>query len=286
MKFLIISGMSGAGKSRAMAVFEDLGFYCVDNMPVTLIPKFAELCMATTDKYQKVALVTDARGGGAADFDALFAALDGIKNTGFEYMLLFLDAETGILINRYKETRRKHPLDKTGIRDALEKERQILAPVKRRANYIVDTTTLSPARLREYLLNLFTEKGGTDAFLIRVISFGFKYGIPIESDLLFDVRFLPNPYYEAELKNHTGMEKEVRDYVFRGGYADEFMKRLRALIDFLIPHYIEEGKPTLTISMGCTGGRHRSVAIAEETAAFLKRDGYGVSVSHRDVERG
>ncbi len=286
MKFLIISGMSGAGKSRAMAVFEDLGFYCVDNMPVSLIPKFAELCMATTDKYENVVIVTDVRGGGDKDFNELFSALDGIKNTGFQYSVLFLDASTDILINRYKETRRKHPLDTVGIKEALEKERAILETVRNRADYIIDTTTLTTSRLREYLTTLFSGTDLNRAIVISVISFGFKYGIPIESDLLFDVRFLPNPFYEASLKSKTGMDRGVRDYVFSSGKAEEFMELLRKMMDFLIPQYIDEGKTSLVVSIGCTGGQHRSVAIAEEIAGFLKKRRYHTIINHRDICRG
>ncbi len=286
MRFLIISGMSGAGKSQALDVFEDRGFYCVDNMPIALIPKFAELCMAMTDKYNNVALVTDVRGGDDADFTELFSSLDSIRDIGFEYMVLFLDADNSVLINRYKETRRKHPLDQTGIADALDNERRILDPIKKRANYIVNTTTFKPAHLREYLLNLFLERNESELFLVHVVSFGFKYGIPVESDLLFDVRFLPNPYYEPELKNGCGLDKRVQEYVFNDGTAEELLVKMQDLIDYLLPHYIREGKPTLTISIGCTGGRHRSVAMAEKIADKLKHAGYGVSVTHRDMDRG
>ncbi|MCX7614619.1 MAG: RNase adapter RapZ [Clostridiales bacterium] len=286
MKFLIISGMSGAGKSRAMAVFEDLGFYCVDNMPVSLIPKFAELCMVTTDKYENVAIVTDVRGGGDKDFNELFSALDSIVNTGFDYSVLFLDASTDVLINRYKETRRKHPLDSMGIKEALDKERTILETVRDRADYIIDTTILTPSKLREHLINIFSVSGTVRAIVINVISFGFKYGIPIESDLLFDVRFLPNPFYDVNLKSKTGMEKDVRDYVFKSGKAEEFLRKLYNMIDFLIPQYIGEGKTSLVISIGCTGGKHRSVAIAEEVATYLKHQGYHTILNHRDYLRG
>ncbi|MDP4110031.1 MAG: RNase adapter RapZ [Bacillota bacterium] len=284
MRFLIISGMSGAGKSRAMNVFEDLGFYCVDNMPVSLIPKFAELCITTTDKYQNVAIVTDVRGGGGEDFSLLFSALDGIKNTGFIYRVLFLDASTDILINRYKETRRKHPLDTVGIKEALEKEREILETVRNRADYTIDTTALTPLMLREHLIELFSGTESKNLMVISIISFGFKHGIPIESDLLFDVRFLPNPYYEAALKAKSGLDKDVRDYVFSSGKAEEFLRLTRKLIDFLIPQYIDEGKSSLVISIGCTGGQHRSVAIAEEVAAYLKKRGHHVNINHRDYQ--
>lgn len=286
MRFLIISGMSGAGKSRAIDVFEDLGFYCVDNMPVSLIPKFAELCMVTTDKYENVAIVTDVRGGGDKEFNELFCALDSIQKTGFQYSVLFLDASTGVLINRYKETRRKHPLDNLGITEALEKERTILETVRDRADYIIDTTILSPSKLREHIISIFMIAGLDRSIVINVISFGFKYGIPIESDLLFDVRFLPNPFYDSTLKFKTGLESDVRNYVFTGGKADQFLGKLYDMIDFLIPQYINEGKTSLVISIGCTGGKHRSVAIAEEVNAYLKQACYHTILNHRDYLRG
>ena len=286
MRFLIISGMSGAGKSRAIDVFEDLGFYCVDNMPVSLIPKFAELCMGKTEKYENVAIVTDVRGGGGKEFNELFSALDSLVKIGFDYRVLFLDASTDVLINRYKETRRKHPLDNMGITEALEKERTILETVRDRADYMIDTTILTPSKLREHLISIFSIAGLDRTIVINVISFGFKYGIPIESDLLFDVRFLPNPFYDATLKFKTGLESDVRDYVFEGGKADEFLEKLYSLIDFLILQYVDEGKTSLVISIGCTGGKHRSVAIAEAVDAHLKHDSYHTILNHRDYLRG
>ena len=281
MYFLIVSGMSGAGKSRAVATFEDLGYYCVDNLPIALIPRFAEICLAATERYERVALVTDVRAGG--DFQQLFDSLDSIKNMGCDYRILFLDTDTQTLIRRFKETRRKHPLMDKGVSmtAAIEKERTMLAALRNRADFIVDTTGLSAAGLRERLLTLFagTDNGG--AFEVIVQSFGFKYGIPPESD----VRFLPNPYYEMSLREKNGTDPDVRDYVFQGGTADVLMSHLTALIDFLLPRYMAEGKSNLIISIGCTGGKHRSVAVAEALSEHLRGREYGVVTMHRDYQR-
>ena len=285
MYFLIVSGMSGAGKSRAVATFEDLGYYCVDNLPIALIPRFAEICLAATERYERVALVTDVRAGG--DFQQLFDSLDSIKDMGCDYRILFLDTDTPTLIRRFKETRRKHPLMEKGIpmTAAIEKERDMLAALRNRADFVVDTTGLSAAGLRERLLALFagTDNGG--AFEVIVQSFGFKYGIPPESDLVFDVRFLPNPYYEMSLREKNGTDPDVRNYVFQGGTADALMGHLTTMIDFLLPRYIAEGKSNLIISIGCTGGKHRSVAIAEALSEHLRGRDYGVVTMHRDYQR-
>ncbi|MGI6181667.1 MAG: RNase adapter RapZ, partial [Agathobaculum sp.] len=259
MYFLIVSGMSGAGKSRAVATFEDLGYYCVDNLPIALIPRFAEICLAATERYERVALVTDVRAGG--DFQKLFDSLDSIRDMGCDYRILFLNTDTPTLIRRYKETRRKHPLMDKGISmtAAIEKERQMLSALQTRADFVVDTTGLSVAGLRERLITLFGGKDNGGAFEVIVQSFGFKYGIPNESDLVFDVRFLPNPYYEMSLREKNGTDPDVRDYVFQGGEADALLKRLYELVDFLMPRYVAEGKANVVVSIGCTGGKHRSV---------------------------
>lgn len=285
MYFLIVSGMSGAGKSRAVATFEDLGYYCVDNLPIALIPRFAEICLAATERYERVALVTDVRAGG--DFQQLFDSLDSIKSMGCDYRILFLDTDTPTLIRRFKETRRKHPLMEKGIgmTAAIEKERSMLAALQSRADFVVDTTGLSAAGLRERLLALFAGTDGGGAFEVIVQSFGFKYGIPPESDLVFDVRFLPNPYYEMSLREKNGTDPEVRDYVFQGGMADELMQHLTSTIDFLLPRYVAEGKANVIISIGCTGGKHRSVAIAEALSEHLRGRDYGVVTMHRDYQR-
>ncbi len=286
MHFLIVTGMSGAGKSRAVAVLEDLGYYCVDNLPIPLIPKFAEVCLAATEQYDKVALVTDVRSGGS--FQTLFSSLDSIRTMGCDYRILFLDTATPTLINRYKETRRKHPLMNEGLSlaAAIDQEREMLEGVCGKADYVVNTTKLTAATLREHLVRLFAGSDPNRLFEIIVESFGFKHGIPTEADLVFDVRFLPNPYYEISLREHNGTEPEVRDYVFQGGTADALMKHLNGLMDFLIPRYISEGKTSVVVCIGCTGGKHRSVAITEALAAHLREQGNkNLTVVHRDYHR-
>ncbi|MCB6367098.1 RNase adapter RapZ [Intestinibacillus massiliensis] len=285
MYFLIVSGMSGAGKSRTVATLEDFGFYCVDNLPIALIPKFAEICLAATERYERVALVTDVRAGG--DFQQLFDSLDAIRDMGCDYRILFLDTATGTLINRFKETRRKHPLMEDGVSmtDAIMKERALLEGVRGKADYVVDTTNLSTGGLRDKLIKLFANEND-DLLEVTVQSFGFKYGIPPEADLVFDVRFLPNPYYEISLRQKNGTDKGVRDYVFQGGTADALMSHLTSLMDFLLPRYVAEGKTSVNVAIGCTGGKHRSVAIAEALAAHVKARGYEAAAAHRDYQKG
>ena len=287
MKFFIISGMSGSGKSRAMATLEDLGYYCVDNMPVALIPAFADLCQAATGgQYERVALAVDVRAG--KDISHLMSALDRIGEIGCEYKLIYLDTATPTLINRYKATRRKHPLMEGGITmvDAIEQERELLTSVRQHADFVVDTTRFEVAQLRETIISLAT--GGTCRGLlhVNVVSFGFKYGIPADADLVFDVRFLPNPYYEISLREKTGQDPQVRNYVFCDGTADRYLDRLFAMLDFLIPQYTREGKAVLTIGIGCTGGRHRSVAIAEAVNQHLMEQNVPITVTHRDSVKG
>ena len=286
MHFLIVTGMSGAGKSRAVAVLEDLGYYCVDNLPIPLIPKFAEICLAATEQYDKVALVTDVRAGDS--FSKLFTSLDSIRSMGCDYRILYLDTATQTLITRYKETRRKHPLMNEGLSlaEAIDRERDRLEAVRGRADYVVDTTKLTAAGLREHLVRLFAGTDSGQVFQTIVESFGFKHGIPTEADLVFDVRFLPNPYYEISLREHNGTEPAVRDYVFQGGTADALMMHLNSLMDFLIPRYISEGKTSVVVCIGCTGGKHRSVAITEALAAHLRAEGNkNLTVVHRDYQR-
>ena len=285
MDFIIISGLSGAGKSKVASFLEDTGFYVVDNMPAALIPKFAELCMATPARYDRVALVTDIRGG--QTFDGLFSALDALQEMGCAYKILFVEAGVETIIKRYKETRRGHPLAGSAhsLDEAVRLERTVLAPVRQRAEYIIDTTALSTAKLRGEVLHLFGNGGDTPEMSVSVISFGFKYGIPIEADLVFDVRFLPNPYYIAELRHQTGLDAGVYDFVFGYRQTTDFMTYLENLIGFLLPLYVAEGKAALVIAVGCTGGQHRSVAITHALAEYIKQKGYQATENHRDMTR-
>lgn len=286
MEFVIISGLSGAGKSKAASFMEDMDFFCVDNLPAPLIPKFAELGMAGQGEYDRVVLVTDVRGG--TNFDSLFRALSDLKAMKCSYRILFMEASDETIIKRYKESRRSHPLAEAcdSLEQAIALERRMLAPLRERAEYIIDTSNLSTAKLKGELRRLFakgeTAQGQMD---VRVISFGFKNGIPMEADLVFDARFLPNPYYVQELRPLTGLDTGVRDYVFAAPAAEEFLRRLGDLIGWLLPRYEEEGKTALVIAVGCTGGHHRSVAIAHALAGEIKSLGYPVSESHRDLGR-
>ena len=286
MEFLIISGLSGAGKSRAADILEDLDFYCVDNMPVALIPKFAELCLATRGRYERVALVTDIRE--RESFEELFKALDSLWELDCDYKILFMEADIPTIVKRYKETRRRHPLaaDSGSIEEAVKKEIALLAPVRERADYIINTAPLTLGMLQSEIYRLFVGEAVGRLLSVNVMSFGFKYGIPIEADLVFDVRFLPNPFYVAELRKFSGMDEPVYDFVFQHRDTGEFMRRLEALIDFLLPQYVEEGKHTLTIAIGCTGGRHRSVAVARALAGYIKEHGHASRLINRDIDKG
>nr|WP_317324430.1 RNase adapter RapZ [uncultured Flavonifractor sp.] len=285
MDFIIISGLSGAGKSKAASFLEDIGFYVVDNIPAPLIPRFAELCMANPARYSRVALVTDIRGG--QTFDGLFSALGALQKMGCDYKILFVEAGVETIIKRYKETRRSHPLAGSAhsLDEAVRMERAVLAPVRQRAEYIIDTSALSTAKLRGEVLRLFGHGGDTPEMSVSVTSFGFKYGIPIEADLVFDVRFLPNPYYIAELRHQTGLDEGVYDFVFGYRQTTEFMSYLENLIGFLLPLYVAEGKAALVIAVGCTGGQHRSVAITHALSEFIKQKGYQATENHRDMTR-
>lgn len=285
MEFIIISGLSGAGKSKAASFLEDMGYYVVDNLPAPLIPKFAELCMAGAGQYDKVVLVTDIRGG--QTFDGLFAALDRLHALGCDYKILFVEATVEVIINRYKETRRIHPLAQNGrsLLEAVQLERSTLEPVRQRASFIVDTSALSTAKLRGEMLRLFGSGDKASAMSVSVVSFGFKFGLPIEADLVFDVRFLPNPYYIAELRDQTGLDAGVRDFVFGYQQSLDFMKHLESMMSFLLPLYVEEGKTSLVIAIGCTGGHHRSVALTRALADFIRQKGYTATENHRDMTR-
>lgn len=285
MQFVIVSGLSGAGKSKTASFLEDLGFYCVDNMPVDLIPQFAQLCMATKGRYERVALVTDVRA--SLTFEGLFKALEGLDQMRLQYTILFVEARTDTIIKRYKETRRKHPLTRDGsdLVEAVERERSLMEPIRNRANAIIDTTNLSTAKLRGVVINLVAGDLKDRAMTVTVVSFGFKYGLPMEADLVFDVRFLPNPYYIPELRTKTGMDQEVRDFVFSYQQTKDFVTKLEDLLAFLLPSYVDEGKTNLVIAVGCTGGKHRSVSVARELGDFAAKRGYAITVSHRDLGR-
>ena len=285
MEFLIISGMSGAGKSLTADILEDMGYYCVDNMPVALLPRFAELCRAAGGKYERVALVTDVREG--ESLSQLFATLDGLWSTGLEYRILFVEADVQTLVRRYKSSRRRHPLMSPGdsIEDAIARETAVLEPVRERADYIINTTGLTTAALQSRiagLLSLSRER----RLAVTVTAFGYKYGLPLDADLVLDVRFLPNPYYVEELRPLSGLDAPVYDFVLGSEGAQRFMELLEPLLGFLLPRYTEEGKYTLNIAVGCTGGRHRSVAVARAVADQLIRGGADVALSCRDLEKG
>ena len=285
MRFLIVTGQSGAGKSRTASTLEDLGYYCVDNLPPELITQFAEVCLATTGRYDRVALVSDVRAG--QNFDGLLTSLDALDAMGCKYSIVYVEAETEEIIKRYKETRRSHPLSKDGtpLAVAVVKEKQLLSRVRARANFIIDTTSLSTARLRSELIRLFEDQPER-AMVVNVLSFGFKYGIPLDADLVLDVRFLPNPYYIAELKPKSGLTPEVRDFIFAYQQTQDYLQKLEDLLAYTLPLYFEEGKTGLVIAVGCTGGRHRSVTVAKEIGDFVMKRGYPTVVNHRDIARG
>lgn len=286
MEFLIITGLSGGGKSRAADILEDLDFYCVDNMPVALIPRFAELCAATKGRYEKVALVTDVRE--KKGFNEIFTALEELKAMDFGYKILFMEAEKKTIVKRYKESRRPHPLAARGgsIEDAIDKEAGLLEPIRKASDYIINTSYLTLGQLQNELYTLFSDTGKDRKITVNVISFGYKYGVPLDADLMFDVRFLPNPYYVEGLRAHSGLDAEVRDYVFSFDETNVFMDKLTDMISYLLPMYVEEGKYTLTIGIGCTGGRHRSVAVASALAGQLGCMDLNVACIHRDVSKG
>ncbi len=283
MNFLIVTGMSGAGKSCAKKFLEDIDYYCIDNMPPALMLPFAQMCSRSDVKIDKIAFVTDLRGGNL--FNELFTTLEAVKKAGFTYEILFLDASTKTLVKRYKETRRSHPLsDGDTITDGINKERKLLSDVRNIADNIIDTTSLSTLQLREELCSIYSKGNKYKGIVIDIVSFGFKNGIPMDVDLVFDVRFLPNPFYIEELKHKSGLDREVRDYVTSFPQTVEFEKKLQDMITFLIPYYIEEGKNQLIISIGCTGGKHRSVTIAERLGEFLKNKNYRTVIEHRDYK--
>lgn len=284
MEFIIISGLSGAGKSRAAAALEDMGVYCVDNMPVALLPQLADIFLNMQEKYSRVALVTDIRAWSGAN--ELLFALDELKAQGIHYRILFLYADMPTLVKRYKETRRRHPLetDTVSLEAAIRRETHILEPIRLQAQDVLNTSGLTLGQLKEKLDDLFGTETAKRGIAVNIISFGFKYGVPIEADLMFDVRFLPNPYYIEELRHKTGLDDPVFEYVFRDGHAAEFLHKLVDMLLFLLPMYEKEGKHSLTVGIGCTGGQHRSVSIARALGEYLKQHDVPVRIEHRNID--
>ncbi len=282
VRFVIITGLSGAGKSEAIKCFEDLGYFCVDNLPPILIPKFAELCAQSDGKINKIALVVDIRGG--SFFDDVNEALENLEKHGLQYEILFLEAREEMLIRRFKESRRRHPLSTKGsISEGIQAEKKRLEEIRGKATLLVDTSEFSVKQLREMLAQNYSDLKQDEKMLITVVSFGFKKGIPLDADLVFDVRFLPNPHYVDSLRALNGNNIEVANYVFKWPMAMRFMEKLYDLLDFLTPQYVHEGKTSLIIGIGCTGGQHRSVAIANKIGEFLRNKGYRVAVEHRET---
>ncbi len=285
MEILIISGLSGGGKSKAASFLEDMGFYIVDNMPAGMIMKFAEFCAAGNGRYSRVALVYDVRT--ADTFDEFLEVLNTLRQQKYNCRLLFLEAEVEAIIKRYKETRRLHPLqEQTGsLEAAVNQEIGMMAPVRAQADVVINSTTYSTARLRRELLWLFGGEQRTGEMQVSLVSFGFKHGLPMEADLVFDVRFMPNPFYIDAMREKTGLDREVRDYVFSFQETEQFMEKLRELLGFVLPLYREEGKTVLVVAVGCTGGRHRSVAVTHALAGYVTSLGYQVTENHRDMMR-
>ncbi|MDD3395337.1 MAG: RNase adapter RapZ [Clostridia bacterium] len=284
MRFVIVTGMSGAGKSSVLKFLEDINFFCVDNLPPALIPKFAELCYEQEGEIERVAMGVDIRGGKL--FNDLFHVLFALEEKGYQYEIIFLDASDNALIKRYKETRRSHPLSKIGsIEDGILQEREMLKEVKSRATYILDTTNVLTRELKTQINRIFVENQLFENLVITVCSFGFKYGIPVDSDLVFDVRFLPNPFYIQELKEMTGNDAPVSDYVMAFQESQDFLKKLVEMVEFLLPLYVKEGKNNLVISVGCTGGKHRSVTLANALYRALDKDKHTLLLKHNDIEK-
>ncbi|MEW5762360.1 MAG: RNase adapter RapZ [Bacillota bacterium] len=283
-RLVIVTGLSGAGKTQAVRCLEDLGFFCVDNLPPMLISKFAELC-AQARGISRIALVIDVRGG--EFFASLFEVLGELRRQGVRFEILFLEASNETLVRRFKESRRPHPLGTSGeILAGIEEERQRLQELRGCAHKIIDTSNLTVAQLKEEIANLYGgDETATGRLAITFVSFGYKYGIPLDADLVIDVRFLPNPHYLPALRPLSGLEGPVREYVFAAPQTAEFMDRLVGLLDFLMPHYEKEGKSTLTVAVGCTGGKHRSVALVDRLGDLFRKNGYRVAVRHRDIRR-
>lgn len=285
MNLLIVTGLSGAGKSLAMNALEDIGFFCIDNIPANLLAKLIDFSLQSENPLQKLAIVVDVRG--ARSDDDMQEALTQLTQKNLQYKILFLEAQTEVLERRYKETRRRHPISlatQLSTAEALDKEREILRPMYEAAHYKIDTSLLSTAQLKDRVVSLFVSKN-SDAMALTVMSFGFKYGQPKEADIVFDVRCLPNPFYVPALKNKTGLDKEVSDYVMQFPEAKGLLRRMEDLIGYSLPLYVKEGKSQLTIAVGCTGGKHRSITFALYLAEYCKKQGYRPMVEHRDAQR-
>ena len=285
LNFLIVTGLSGAGKSMAVNALEDIGFFCIDNIPVALLPRIVDFALQGENQLSRVAVVVDVRG--VRNSDQLEQALADLDAKQIEYEILFLDANTNTIRRRYKETRRQHPItvtDHVSIEEAVEQERRLLQPLRSRAKYIIDTSLLSAAQNKERICGLFLDKGKSPMAL-TVVSFGFKYGLPQEADLVLDVRCLPNPFYVPELKDLTGLDQEVVDYVMAAPESQELLRRYESFLEYALPLYVKEGKSQLMIAVGCTGGKHRSITFARKIGAFCQKLGYTPSVQHRDAKR-
>ncbi len=280
-EFIIIAGLSGAGRSTAADALEDLGWFVIDNLPPTLIPKVAELVRGPGSDVSKVALVV----GIGEFFEELTPAIDELRDTAESLRVLFLDASDDVLVRRYEGTRRRHPLDEHGLTDAIREERALLMPVKANADVVIDTSELNVHQLRDRVVELFARNEPEGGMRTAVMSFGFKHGIPLDVDLVLDCRFLPNPHWEPELRPQTGLDAPVRDYVLSQPETEEFLSRVDGLLQLLLPAFVKEGKSYLTVAMGCTGGRHRSVALAEEIAKRIESHGFSPAVTHRDIAR-
>lgn len=285
MRIIIVTGMSGAGKSSVLNMLEDAGFFCVDNLPVPLLPELIRLTVKDNPQIDKAALGVDIRSG--ESLSRMEEIIEELQSLGYEPEILFLDCSTPVLVKRYKETRRIHPLASAGRVDkGIELEREKLSAIRKRAEVIIDTSNLLIRELKAQIDSIYIKKEPFDNFMVTVLSFGFKYGIPADADLVFDVRFLPNPFYIPKLKHKTGNDKEVYDYVMNSDAAGIFLKQLKEMLLFLIPNYILEGKNQLVIGIGCTGGKHRSVTIANALAEELQKTDYGLKLEHRDCEKG
>ena len=287
MELLIVSGLSGAGKSVAMNALEDIGYFCIDNIPVALLPRIVDFALQGENQLNRVAVVMDVRG--VRSSEQLEQALSDLDARKFEYEILFLDANDAVIQRRYKETRRQHPItisEKLPITEAIARERRLLQPLRARAQYVIDTSLLSTAQNKERICDLFNQNGGAkSAMRLTVMSFGFKFGIPPEADLVLDVRCLPNPFYVPELKHKTGLDEEVVDFVMSHPEAQELLKRYESFLEYALPLYVKEGKSQLTIAVGCTGGKHRSITFARKIAEYCEKLGYKPGIQHRDSVR-